>query len=214
MLHQLVHDLMRHRETHLDSPYSRCNRKGKCQYGFPQPIRLETMIDDYGRVQYRRRSKDDAWIVSHIPALLKYMQCHIHVGITFTVNAVLYLYKYLYKGPDVARFAIDLSHEAPQNEFDDYQLGRFLSSSEAAWRILNYHMTKTTPSVIAIGIHLPNRQLGQLWRTMRTSSISDLLLYLHQPASPGTRLAQGLHKSAPIFVIGEIGSRRSPRFMT
>jgi hypothetical protein len=59
-LHQLVYNLIRHRETHLDSSYSCCNKKGRCIYNFPQPIRLETTVDEYGRVQYRRRSKDDA----------------------------------------------------------------------------------------------------------------------------------------------------------
>src|ERR1700739_3766401 len=102
------------------------------------------------------------------------MQCHVHVDICFTINIVLYLYKYLYKGPDTIRYSVNVSvaKEAPRNEFDDYQLGRFLSSSESAWRILNYHITRATPSVIALGIHLPDWQLGQMWRTAQVSNAS------------------------------------------
>jgi hypothetical protein len=50
------------------------------------------------------------------------MQCYIHVDVCFTVNVVLYLYKYLYKGPNTARYTVNVSvaEDVPRNEFDDY----------------------------------------------------------------------------------------------
>jgi Helitron helicase-like domain at N-terminus len=97
-LYQLVNEFMRHKESHLDSANSRCNKKGKCVYGFPHPVREQTTVDEYGRVLYRRRGSESAWIASYIPALLKLLKCHINVDICFTANVVLYLYKYLFKG--------------------------------------------------------------------------------------------------------------------
>jgi hypothetical protein len=132
-LYQLVNDFMRHRDTHLQSEYSRCNKKGKCIYSFPQPVQPQTVVDEYGRVKYYRQSEQDAWITSYIPALLRLLQCHIHVDVCFTANVVLYLYKYLYKGPDTTKFNI-IEGEAipPRSEIDDYQNARYLSSTEAA----------------------------------------------------------------------------------
>jgi hypothetical protein len=113
---------MRHKETHLQSEYSRCNKRGKCIYGFPQPVQPHTVVDENGRVKYRRRSEQDAWITSYIPALLKLMQCHIYVDVCFTAEVVLYLYKYFYKGPDTTKFNI-IEGEAipPRSEIDDFQ---------------------------------------------------------------------------------------------
>ena len=144
------------------------------------------MIDEHGRVKYRRRSEQDAWITSYIPTLLRLMQCHIHVDVCSTTNVILYLYKYLYKGPDTTKFNI-VKGEAipPRSEIDDYQNARYLSSTEAAWRILRYHITTNSPSVVAIGIHLPDQQLAQMIRTASTaSSVTKLMIYLHRPLAP------------------------------
>ena len=63
-------------------------------------------------------------------------------------------------------------------------MARYVSSSEAAWRILNYHITSTQPSVTAYALHLPNKQLSQMWHTKRpASSVTALLRYLHRPPS-------------------------------
>jgi hypothetical protein len=185
-LHQLVNEFMRHKETHLQSIESRCNKKGKCIYGFPHAVREQTTVNEHCRVQYRRRSPESAWIASYIPALLLLLKCHIFVDVCFTANIVLYLYKYFFKGADTTRFKIVSAVDpSPHREIDDFQIARYLSSSKAAWRILNYNITNTQPSVTAYAIHLPNKQLGQMWRTKgTTSSVTAFLRYLHQPASP------------------------------
>jgi hypothetical protein len=56
------------------------------------------IVNKYSRVLYHRQIKESAWIASYIPALLLLLRCHVHVDIYFTVNVVLYLYKYLFKG--------------------------------------------------------------------------------------------------------------------
>jgi hypothetical protein len=149
-------------------------------------VREQTTVNEHGRVQYRRRSPESAWIVSYIPALLLLLKCHIFVDVCFTANIVLYLYKYFFKGADTTRFEIVSAVDpSPHREVDDFQIARYLSSSEAAWRILNYNITNIQPSVTAYAIHLPNKQLGQMWRTKgTTSSVTAFLRYLHRPAGP------------------------------
>ncbi|KAG2064718.1 hypothetical protein BDR04DRAFT_1034572, partial [Suillus decipiens] len=85
------------------------------------------------------------WVVPYCPALLTFADCHFHFDIIYTAKVFSYLYKYLYKGPDTAHFAIeedvDADEPIPLNEAHDYQKGRYLSAPEAAWRILNFEVT-------------------------------------------------------------------------
>jgi hypothetical protein len=131
VLYQLVNKFIQHSKNHLDSPSSRCNRKGRCIYSFPHLVRERTTVDEYGRVLYRRRTKESAWITPYIPALLLLLRCHVYIDICFIANVVLYLYKYLFKGQDTTRFDIAIEVE-PCREIDDFQIGRYLSSNEAA----------------------------------------------------------------------------------
>ena len=70
----------------------------------------------------------------------------------------------------------------PRSEIDDYQNARYLFLTKAAWRILRYHITTNSPSVVAIGIHLPDEQLAQMIRTASIASpVTKLMIYLHRP---------------------------------
>ena len=124
-----------------------------------------------------------------MPALTKLMECHVNVDICFTVNIFMYLYKYLFKGPDRSNFALawgqpqSQADDAESNEFDDYINGRYLSATEAAWRILAFDITRKSPAVVSIPVHLPNGNFGQMRRgvTSVESSSSKLLRYFTRP---------------------------------
>ena len=179
-LFELVKRHNRHPHNHLDVPYSRCNKNGKCCYNFPHPECPETTVDEYGRVYLRRRREYDAWIVSYIPALTRLMEAHVHVDICFTSNAFLYLYKYLFKGVDQSKYTI--GEDRPADEFRDYLAARYLSSAEAAYRILAFHITRKTPAVQSLSLHLPGQQLGRMGgKNGSTSMMSMLLVYLARP---------------------------------
>ena len=179
-LFDLVNQCNMHPTNHLDVSYSRCNRKSVCIYGFPQPCNPTTRVDEFGRVHLRRRSPEDAWVVSYCPALTRLMESHCHVDICFTSDAFLYLYKYLYKGVDNAKFTI--SNDNPTDEFHDYLHARYLSSGEAVWRILAFDITAKFPAVTSYSLHLPGRQFGQMLRDRgEASTISPLLVYLARP---------------------------------
>ena len=112
---------MQHKESHLLSPKSHCNKKGKCIYGFPHAVQERTTIDDHSRVQYCRRHPKLAWTVSYILALLRLLRCYVNVDICFTANVVLYLYQYLFKGADTTGYSIIVETDlAPRQEIDDF----------------------------------------------------------------------------------------------
>lgn len=63
--------------------------------------------DDRGYTHYRQRSSDDHYIVPHNRHLLLLCDSRINVEVACTVNLIMYLYKYIFKGPDRAQFQVD-----------------------------------------------------------------------------------------------------------
>lgn len=60
-------------------------------------------------------------------------------------------------GPDTTKFQIttaDNAHADPIDEIEEYWKGRYLSTTEAAWRILGFHITQKKPAVTSLPIHL------------------------------------------------------------
>ena len=95
------------------------------------------------------------------------MNCHINMDICFTANVFMYLYKYLFKGPDRTKFAVrerleGREQDEPVNEIDDYVSGCYLSATEASWRILAYDITRKEPAVVSIAVHLPGTNFAQM----------------------------------------------------
>jgi hypothetical protein len=93
----------------------------------------------------------------------------------------MYLYKYLFKGPDRTQFrfhtAADGSTSAVvEDEFQDYISGRYLSSSEAVYRIFSFNVISKRPAVRCLPIHLENGQIGQMHRLDDTQSFMTNLL--------------------------------------
>ena len=117
-LRQLVLAHMVHGEDHLTRRYSRCNRDGRCIYNFPFAPNAHTHIDQHQRVLYKRREQD-AWIAPYVPALLLLWEGHIHTDAIFSVDVFLYIYKYLFKGPDSTSFTLTQPDEHI-NPIDDY----------------------------------------------------------------------------------------------
>ena len=178
-----------HKDSHLENTESRCNRNGKCIYNFPFAVNPITYLGNDGRVVYRRRKPEDGWVVSHIPFLVSALQCHIHADICSKAGVFMYMYKYIYKGPDQCSFAINTSDTAnidgtvqDFNEFVEYIRGRYLSSSEGAWRILQYNINTKIPSVKRITIQLPGMHYRQMFRKNNSQSEASMVLrYFHRP---------------------------------
>ena len=62
------------------------------------------------------------------------------------------MYKYVFKGHDL----IEISAREVRNEIEDYSNSRYVSSMEAAYRILGYPMHGESHSIIRLEVHLEN----------------------------------------------------------
>jgi hypothetical protein len=184
-LRDLVLSHMVHGQDHLTQHYSRCNRDGRCVYNFPFAPNPHTRINQQQRVLYKCR-ECDAWIAPYIPSLLLLWEGHIHTDAIFTVDIFLYIYKYLFKGPDTATFTFTQADE-PADAIEDYIRARYISSCEAAWRIFSYHISHQYPSATRLAVHeehMNRPQYRQLGATTPASSASTLIHYFNRPTDP------------------------------
>ncbi|MCO5586010.1 hypothetical protein L7F22_039947 [Adiantum nelumboides] len=88
---------------------------------------------------------------------------HINVEVCSTIQAVKYVYKYIYKGHDRAtvRFhaAQDDSQRQHVDEIDMYLDGRYVSASEACWRIFDFPLHSDALDVQRLSVHVPSGQM-------------------------------------------------------
>jgi len=106
-------------------------------------------------------------VVPHNVDLLTKYDAHINVEICNSVLAIKYLYKYVYKGHDRATITLarldsginSQSRDAePVDKIKMYLDARYISSSEAIWRIFHYRLHGRSPNVQRLAVHLPEKQ--------------------------------------------------------
>ncbi|GBN09155.1 hypothetical protein AVEN_240526-1 [Araneus ventricosus] len=137
------------------NPRSPCMKDGICTKRYPRLFLKETQTGQDGYPLYRRRSSqdggftanincrgsevslDNTWIVPYCPLLTKIFNAHINVEYCNSVKSIKYVCKYVNKGSDMAVFEL-ASGENDLNDIRQYQMGRYISSNEAVWIILNF----------------------------------------------------------------------------
>jgi hypothetical protein len=87
--------------------------------------------------------------------------CHINVEIATSITAVKYLYKYVYKGHDRACVSVQVedNQHTSRDEVREYLDMRYVSPSEACWRIYGFSLHRHSPAVTRLQLHLPNMQM-------------------------------------------------------
>jgi hypothetical protein len=100
---------------------------------------------------------DNKWVVPYCPLLSRIFQAHINVAYCNSVKSIKYLCKYVNKGSDQAVFGLERDGTAV-DEIKHYQLGRYISSNEAVWRILDFPIHARYPTVVHLAVHLKNGQ--------------------------------------------------------
>ncbi|CAB4483680.1 unnamed protein product [Rhizophagus irregularis] len=91
--------------------------------------------------------------VPYNPYLTTKYNCHINVEICSSITAIKYLFKYVYKGHDRATV------EIVNDEINLYLDARYISASEASWRIFHYRLHNEKPDVIQLCVHLPGQHM-------------------------------------------------------
>lgn len=133
----------------------------------------ETINGNNGYPLYRRRSTDDngksinlrvnnqditvdnTWVVRYSPILSKAFKAHTNVEYCNAVKSIKYICKYVNKATDMALPGVA---ENRNDEITQYQMGRYISSNEAVWRILSFPIHDRRPAVIHLSVHLENGQ--------------------------------------------------------
>ncbi|GBP95553.1 hypothetical protein EVAR_67759_1 [Eumeta japonica] len=130
-----------------------------------QIIKTTMVHGEDGYPKYRRRSPtdggrtfklneiDNRWIVPYNPVLSRPFGTHINVESCNSVKSIKYICKYVNKGSDQAAFIVE-----DLDEVTKYQAGRYISSSEAVWRIFRFPIHDRFPSVMHLAVHLENGQ--------------------------------------------------------
>ena len=173
-LHKTVMSHMIHGPCGQINKNSPCMVDNCCNKNFPKDYALETTCTNDGYPLYRRRSPaegghtgakmvkgkefriDNTWVVPYSPYLCDMFDCHINVEVCTSINAIKYVIKYINKGTDMAAFA--LTRKNPRDEVDVYQAARYVSCSEACWRLLGFSIHDRSPAVVTLQVHLPNGQ--------------------------------------------------------
>src|SRR5208282_3480713 len=103
------------------------------------------------RTNYEFTNRD---VVPYNPYLSQTFNCHINVEIPTSISSVKYLYKYIYKGHDRTAISIQQDEKEPVDEVKDYLDARYVSASEACWRIFEFKIHKNLPLVEQLPVHI------------------------------------------------------------
>ena len=113
------------------------------------------------------------------------MNSHCNLEVTTSVKIVKYLFKYIHKDPDHARVGFFDDHDRVSVDIKEYVSLRYISASEAIWRILEFDVSGLHPNVIAQPVHLPNKDVVILQPGDEASplekSVSKLRVYFQRP---------------------------------
>lgn len=171
-LHAVVTKNMIHGPCGVFNNDSPCMIDGKCSKRYPRDLIADTITGNDGYPLYRRRSVadngrsavlkvkgqdvnvDNRWIVPYSPILSKAFEAHINVEYCNSVKSIKYICKYVNKGSDMALFAVTNAND----EVSQYQMGRYVSSNEAIWRIFSFAIHERHPTVVHLAVHLENGQ--------------------------------------------------------
>ena len=176
-LHQIVMSNMVHGPCGSINPQSPCMQDGHCSKKYPKQYNSETQLGADSYPLYKRSSPDNGgqvstismriggsrinqevdnrWIVSYNKLLLRSMNCHCNVELCMSIKSIKYVLKYVHKGCDQAMFTLRSNHV---DEISDFQNARYVSSNEAAWRILEFPLHERDPPVQQLAVHLENGQ--------------------------------------------------------
>ena len=180
-LFELVKKFMVHTPCGAQNPNAPCMHDGKCSKGFPKPFREQTTVNEDSYANLRRRDTgkkyqvgghevDNRWVVPYPRFWLWKFRCHINMECLFSIKAVKYIYKYVYKGHD--RTTMEFGR--CQDEVKLYLDSRYVSACEAIWRLYQFDMHEEFPNVVRLQVHLPEQQMIT-WNAETVANLQDVV---------------------------------------
>jgi hypothetical protein len=170
-LYLLVQKHMMHGPCGVGFTSSPCMNDGRCSKYYPKKNEENTIVDKDGYPIYRRRSKshtitksgkimDNTHVVPYNPYLLLKYQAHINMEWCNQCTSIKYLFKYINKGYDRITAAIERPNQGKKaksenvDEVKEYIDCRYVSPSEACWRIFSFPIHGRKPAVERLYYHL------------------------------------------------------------
>lgn len=140
---------------------ARCNptdvKPATCKYGFPFTPQAATSVDASGTWTLKRLPTE-AQIAEYNPQLTLAYNAHINVKVACGTRCVLYLRKYLSKGPDSIGALLLPEGTSYSKQFDNFYQNRCLTAAEAAWVACEFPFNYFNPTVLILQLHLPGEQ--------------------------------------------------------
>ncbi|XP_058734290.1 uncharacterized protein LOC131606021 [Vicia villosa] len=147
----------------------------KCSKFFPKRFQEDTIVDADGYPLYRRRANshviqkngfsfDNRHVVPYNTRFLLKYHAHINMEWCNQITSIKYLFKYIHKGFDRIGATISTSNNnsgidrEPVDEIKQYLDCRYVSPSEACWRIYSYNIHGRKPAVERMYYHLVGEQ--------------------------------------------------------
>ncbi|XP_024007711.1 uncharacterized protein LOC112083870 [Eutrema salsugineum] len=102
-------------------------------------------------------------VMGHVNSdLLKRFRAHVNVEWCNQTRSIKYLFKYINKGPDYIRAAIEDEDGNPvisQDEVEQHFNCKYISPYESSWRLLKIPTQYRTTAVMQLSFHLPGKQM-------------------------------------------------------
>ncbi|EEC77077.1 hypothetical protein OsI_15476 [Oryza sativa Indica Group] len=155
-------------------PSCACMVNGECSKNYPKEYCEKTTILQNGHVRYARPKNristkkngvavDNAFVLLHNVDLCVKYQAHINVERVSRDGMEKYLFKYFTKGFDCSKVGLQRKRASGEsstctkgvNEIQDYLECRCIAPNDAAWRLLQFEIHHTNPSVERLPVHLP-----------------------------------------------------------
>ena len=85
--------------------------------------------------------------------------CRINVEVCSTIEAIKYIYKYIYKGHSKILYQLNaVENDGAIDEIKNFQSRRWICAPKAAWRIFAFNLSDLNPSIMALQVHLEEEQ--------------------------------------------------------
>jgi hypothetical protein len=133
-----------------------CMVDGKCSKRYPRRSLADNGRSTNVKINQQDIEIDNHWIVPYSPILSKTFKTHINVESCHSVKSIKYICKYVTKGRDMD--VIGFGAKNLNDEVTQYQMGRYVSSNEAFWRIFSFPIHERHPTVVHLAVHLENEQ--------------------------------------------------------
>ena len=171
-LYDIVTTQMIHGPCGIVNNKSQYIKDGRCTKTFPKYFLKFTQAgeDDYPKLRCRRLEYggeecttkrnnmqviiDNRWVVPYCPLLSKICKAHINVEFCNSVKNIKYIYifKYINKGSDMSIVALQ-EENGGKDDISDYQLGRYVGSNEAFWRLMQFPIHTRFPTIIHLAVY-------------------------------------------------------------